>query len=207
MGKNIGPKNRIARRFGMHLGLKTNATKVARRIKQAPGVHGPKNKKSATSSFGRQLIEKQKAKLIYGIRERQFRGYVEEASRVKGDSGMTLHRLLESRLDNVIYRMGFAVTRAQARQFVNHGLFIVNGKKMNIPSYSVQSSDEIAIRDNKKNKTLFAAMTDALTKHVAPGWVAVDPVKKTGKVLHMPEEQDFEKLFDVKLIIEYYSQR
>lgn len=207
MAKYIGPKNKIARRFGIHLGLKTNATKVARRIKQAPGVHGPKHRKSATSSFGRQLLEKQKAKLIYGIRERQFRGYVEEAGRKRGDSGKTLQTLLECRLDNVVYRMGFAVTRAQARQFVTHGLFLVNGKKMNIPSYIVKSGDEISIKENKQKKTLFSAITDQLSKHTAPGWVSIDPAKKLGKVLHMPNEEDFEKIFDVKLIIEYYSQR
>ena len=134
MGRNIGPKNKIARRFGINLGLKTNASKVARRIKQAPGVHGPKRQRQTTSSFGKQLIEKQKAKYLYGLRERQFRSYVEEANRREGDSGENLKMLLEKRLDNVVYRMGFASTRAQARQFVGHGMFSVNGKKMNIPS-------------------------------------------------------------------------
>ena len=130
MGRYIGPKNKIARRFGVNLGLKTNSTKVARRLNQMPGVHGPTRRAKTTSSYGKQLAEKQKAKFMYGIRERQFQGYVREANRLEGDSGVNLQRLLEKRFDNVIYRMGFAKTRAQARQIVGHNMFTVNDKKL-----------------------------------------------------------------------------
>lgn len=207
MGRYIGPKNKIARRFGVNLGLKTNPTKVARRLNQRPGVHGGKRQRRSTSSYGKQLVEKQKAKFIYGLRERQFRSYVEEASRQEGDSGINLQQLLEMRLDNVVYRMGFAVTRAQARQFVSHNMFVVNGKKMNIPSYLVKIGDEITLKENKAKKRIFETITDQLSKHTLPSWLSVDAAKKSGNVLHKPSEKDFDKIFDVKLIIEYYSSR
>ncbi|MBI2989623.1 MAG: 30S ribosomal protein S4 [Candidatus Magasanikbacteria bacterium] len=207
MGKYTGPKNKIARRFGLHLGLKTNATKVARRLQQKPGVHGATYKRSSVSSFGKQLIEKQKAKYIYGLRERQFRSYVQKASRLKGDSSVAVQRLLEMRLDNVVYRMGFAGTRAQARQMVNHGLFVVNGKKMNIPSHTVKVGDEIGIKASKKTKKIFEGLSERLAKVDVASWLALNPALMSGKVLSLPQADDFEKLFDIKLIIEYYSSR
>lgn len=206
MGRYIGPKNKIARKFGVNLGLKTNAAKVARRLSQVPGMHGVKRRRSA-SSFGKQLAEKQKAKFIYGLRESQFRRYVEEANRLTGDSGVNLQQLLEMRLDNVIYRLGFADTRAQARQFVSHSMFTVNGKKMNIPSHVVKKGDVIKLKDNKAKKKIFETITDKLAKVELPSWLVVDPTKKEGKVLHKPEDKDFDKVFDVKLIIEFYSSR
>ncbi|OIO19423.1 MAG: 30S ribosomal protein S4 [Candidatus Magasanikbacteria bacterium CG1_02_41_34] len=206
MGRYTGPKNKIARRFGVNLGLKTNAAKVAKRLNQKPGQHGAR-RRSSTSSFGKQLEEKQKAKFIYGLRERQFRGYVEEANRREGDSGVNLNKILESRLDNVIYRMGFAVTRAQARQFVNHAMFTVNGKKLNIPSYLTKVGDEIALRDNKQGKKIFEPITDQLSNAKAPSWLKVDPSAKKGSVLSAPLQEEVENVFDVKLIIEYYSTR
>jgi len=207
MGRNIGPKNKIARRFGVNLGLKTNATKVAKRLSQAPGVHGPKKRRGATSSFGKQLIEKQKAKFVYGLRERQFRAYVNEANRLEGDSGFNLQVVLERRLDNVVYRLGFAATRAQARQMVNHGMFTLNGKKMNIPSHLVRVGDSVELKENKAKKKLFAEITDKLQAVVLPSWLTVDAKAKSGKVVSLPQESDFDKIFDVKLIIEYYSSR
>lgn len=207
MGKYIGPKNKIARRFGVNLGLKSEATKVARRLGQMPGVHGPKKRAKGGSSYSKQLIEKQKAKFIYGIREAQFSRYVKEASSMKGDSGVNLQTILETRLDNVIYRMGFALTRAQARQMVNHGMFTVNGKNLNIPSHIVKVGDVIAVRDKKLKKSLFLDLEEKLTKVQLPSWISVDPKTKSGKILNLPTEQDFNKIFDVKLIIEYFSTR
>ena len=207
MGRYIGPKNKIARRFGVNLGLKTNAAKVARRLAQAPGVHGPKKRRKTRSTYGKQLIEKQKAKYIYGIREKQFSRYVSEAERVTGDSGKNLRELLERRLDNVVYRLGFAKTRAQARQFVSHNMFTLNGKKMNIPSHLVKSGDMIALKKNKERKGVFLEITEQLAQTDTPSWLRVDPKKKEGAVLHMPLEADYDKIFDVKLIIEYYSTR
>lgn len=207
MGRYIGPKNKIARRFGVNLGLKTNATKVARRLSQMPGVHGPSKRKNSTSSYGKQLNEKQKAKYVYGLRERQFRSYVEEAIRQMGDSGLNLQRLLESRMDNVVYRAGFAVTRAQARQMVGHNMFTLNGKKMNIPSHLTRVGDVIEIKETKTKKKIFEKISETLEKANLPSWISVDSKKRSAKITNQPAEMDFDKVFDVKLIIEYYSQR
>jgi small subunit ribosomal protein S4 len=207
MGRDIGPKNKLARRFGINLGLKSNSAKVARRLSQPPGQHGPKKRAGAQSSYGKQLLEKQKAKIIYGLREKQFRGYVEEANRREGDSGVNLQKLLEMRLDNVIYRLGFADTRAQARQFVGHNMFLLNGKKMNIPSHLVKVGDEIQLKENKQKKILFETIAEKLAKIDTPSWLSVDSAKKSGKVLSELQESDFDKIFDVKLITEFYSAR
>lgn len=207
MGRNIGPKNKLARRFGVNLGLKTNAAKVAKRLAQPPGVHGPKKRPGGGSTFGKQLIEKQKAKIVYGLRENQFRRYVQEATRKTGDSGVTLQQILERRLDNMVYRLGFAVTRAQARQMVGHGLFFVNGKKMDIPSYIVNTGDVVSVRPIKAKKKIFELTADNLRSKELPSWLVLDLDKKEGKVLHDPAPEDFDKVFDVKLIIEYYSTR
>ena len=126
---------------------------------------------------------------------------------MKGDSGVNLQTILETRLDNVIYRMGFALTRAQARQMVNHGMFTVNGKNLNIPSHIVKVGDVIAVRDKKLKKSLFLDLEEKLTKVQLPSWISVDPKTKSGKILNLPTEQDFDKIFDVKLIIEYFSTR
>lgn len=207
MGKYIGPTVKISRRFNTNLGHKSSPTKVARRLGQAPGVHGGKRRRRSLSSFGKQLAEKQKAKLIYGIREKQFRSYVDKASRMQGDSGVNLQALLERRLDNVVFRLGFALTRAQARQMVSHSIFTVNGKKMNVPSYIVSEGDVVAVKENKKQKKLFEGIAEKLEKHEAPSWLSVDPSTLSGKVLGEPAKQDKELAFDVKLITEYYSSR
>jgi len=207
MGRNIGPKNKIARRFGIDLGLKSNPTKVAKRLSQPPGVHGPKKRPGAATGYGKQLMEKQKAKLIYGLRERQFSNLVAEATRHKGDSSVFLLKMLEERIDNVVYRLGFALTRNQARQMVSHNMFLLNGKKMNIPSHRVNASDIISLKDNKKNKKLFEGMAEKLGKADLPSWLSVDANKLSGKVLGEPKAEDFEKIIDVKLIIEFYSAR
>ncbi len=207
MGRYIGPKNKIARRFGVNLGLKINPAKVARRLNQSPGVQGKSRRRRSTSSYGKQLLEKQKAKFTYGLRERQLRRYVNEANRLEGDSGLNLQRILEMRLDNVVYRLGFADTRAQARQFVSHGMFTLNNKKMNIPSHITRTHDVIALRENKTKKTIFVDISDKLAQVETPSWLSLDPRSKSGKVLHAPTADDFDKIFDVKLIIEYYSSR
>ena len=207
MGRTIGPKNKLARRFGISLGLKTNVAKVSRRLSQKPGVHGPNAKRASVSGYGKQLIEKQKAKIIYGLRERQFSRYVKEATRQVGDSGVNVLRMLETRLDNVVYRLGFADTRAQARQMVTHGMFNVNGRYLNIPSAVVKIGDVITIKENKKQKTLFANISEKLSKHTAPSWLFSDSALVSGKMLSLPLDTDFDKSFDVQLIIEFYSTR
>lgn len=207
MGRNIGSKNKISRRFNLNLGLKTNASKVARRLNQPPGVHVSKRRQS-TSSYGKQLLEKQKAKIIYGLREKQMNRYIKKATAMTGDSGLNLQRMLEMRMDNLVYRAGFAVTRSQARQFVGHNMFLLNGKKMNIPSHTVRLEDVVSLKENKANKKkIFEGIDEKLSKHNLPSWLNVDPAKKSAKVIGLPQTVDFEKLFDVKLVIEYYSTR
>lgn len=207
MGRTIGPTNKIARRFGVNLGLKSNPVKVARRLNQPPGVHGPSGKRKSVSNFGKQLLEKQKAKILYGMRERQFRRYVDIATRMTGDSGVHLQQMLEMRLDNVVYRAGFALTRAQARQMVNHGMFIVNGKRIDIPSHIVRAGDMVALKENKRKKKLFETIEETLAKKEAPSWLSVDAAQAAVKVTGKPASADLERLFDVKRIIEYYSTR
>ena len=176
-------------------------------MSQPPGMHGVKKRRPSSTSYGRQLIEKQKAKYIYGIREAQFRRYVAEATRRRGDSSVYLQQLLELRLDNVIYRLGFALTRAQARQFVSHGMFQVNRKNMNIPSHILRVGDAITLKENKAKKKLFADIAARLAQAPTRSWLTIDPAAKTGKVTSLPGEKDFDKAFDVKFIIEYYSSR
>lgn len=208
MGRFIGPKNKIARRFGINLGLKTNPVKVAKRLSQPPGVHGPKKRPGmGLTGYGKQLAEKQKAKYIYGLREAQFKRYVEKATSMTGDSSISLQRLLELRLDNVIYRLGFAETRAQARQFVGHGMFKVNNENLNIPSHILKIGDVITVKENKAKKKIFENISEKLSKKELGSWLSVDPEKSSGKVLNLPAEKDFDRTFDVKLIIEYYSTR
>ena len=206
MARYTGPRNKRARRIGQDLGLKTNPKSLERRINTLPGTHGRKGK-GKVSDFGIQLNEKQKAKAVYGIRERQFRKYVEKASTMAGDSGVNLQEMLEMRMDNVVYRMGFATTRAQARQFVSHSMFTLNGKKMNIPSHIVRVGDIIALKENKQKKQIFENVSDRLQSQEVASWILVDAAAKSGKILTKPTERDFEKVFDVKLITEYYSTR
>lgn len=207
MGRNIGPKNKISRRFGINLGLKTNPVKVAKRLSQPPGVHGPKKRGGPASGFGKQLAEKQKAKFIFGLREAQFSKYVKEAARMTGDSSVNLQQLLERRLDNVVYKFGFAITRAQARQMVGHKLFLVNGKSMNVPSYLVKIGDIVELKASKQKSRAFEGLEERMSKLELPSWLTLDLAKKSGKVLGTPADTDFEKSFDTKLIIEYYSTR
>ncbi|OGH64354.1 MAG: 30S ribosomal protein S4 [Candidatus Magasanikbacteria bacterium RIFCSPHIGHO2_01_FULL_41_23] len=207
MGRYTGPRNKIARRLGVNLGLKTNPAKVARRLSQKPGVHGPNKRPKAPSSYGRQLLEKQKAKFIYGLRENQLRRYVTEATRLKGNSGTYLLQLLEMRFDNVVYRLGFAGTRAQARQMVTHGMFFLNNKKLSIPSHTVSIGDVVSIKPSKTKKKLFENIGDKLETQQLPSWLTNEPKALTGKVVSEPSKDDAEHLFDVTLIIEYFSTR
>ncbi|PSO46049.1 MAG: 30S ribosomal protein S4 [Parcubacteria group bacterium QH_9_35_7] len=206
MGRYTGPKNKIARKYGVNLGLKTDSSKVSRRLEQPPGEHGEKRKRGR-SVYGRQLDEKQKAKFMYGVRENKFKNYFEKAVQAEGNTGIKMQELLERRLDNVVYRLGFAVTRAQARQFVNHGMFEVDGRSIDIPSYQVDIDNVIRLKENKRDKGPFLEISEQLQNADLPSWLSVDSTEKEGKVLHMPEEDDFEQVFDIKLIIEYYSAR
>lgn len=171
-----------------------------------PGMHGRKSGfKRKVSDYSRQLREKQKARRIYGIMERQFRRYFAVASRSKGLTGAMLLVLLELRLDNVVYRLGFADSRAQARQLVRHGHFTVNGRKVNIPSYQVKQGDVIAVRDGSRDSIYFKDLQDRLSDRIVPQWMSLDMAGFAGRVLEQPSRQDIDAPLNEQLIVEFYS--
>lgn len=202
MARRLGSKTKASRRYGVVLHPK--AEKVLAKRNYPPGPHGPKGRGKLTG-YGSQLAEKQKAKLSYGVLERQFSRYYEEAMRRTGDSGLHLLQLLEMRLDNVVFRIGFASSRDQARQMVNHGHFLVNGKRVTIPSYQVKSGDVVSIRPQSAKSKLFESAAERLKSVEPRSWLVVNPDDLTGKVTDAPKFDDIQPLFDVKAVIEFYS--
>lgn len=199
-------KCRLCRREGAKLFLKgdkcySDKCPFAKRP-VAPGVHGAGRKK--VSEYGQQLREKQKVKRIYGVQEGQFRAYYETADRMKGITGENMLSLLERRLDNVIFRMGLGVSRAQARQLVNHGHFTVNGKKVNIPSYIVKVGDVVAVKENKTSNKYFEAIKSAKAANL-PKWLEFNPEKLEGKVIALPARDDIDSQIAEHMIVELYS--
>ena len=198
---------RICRREGQKLFLKgsrcyTDKCAISRR-NYAPGEHGQKRAK--LSEYGIQLREKQKTKAFYGVRENQFRKYFEMASTQKGITGENLLTLLESRLDNVVYRLGYGSSRPQARLLVNHGLFEVNGRKVSIPSYLVKAGDVITVRENKKDKTIIKTNIEANASRPVPSWLEKDVKNSSGKVLRLASREDVDIPVEEHLIVELYS--
>mgnify|MGYP000517589553 CR=1 FL=1 len=208
MGRNTEPKCKQCRREGEKLYLKGEKClgpkcPVTRRA-FPPGQHGPTSRAKVTP-FGVQLREKQKAKRIYGLMERQFEGYFSKAAGRMGDTGVFLKQYLEMRLDNVAFRLGLGKSRAQARQLTTHGLFTVNGKNVNIPSYQLRAGDLISIKASKVNKGAFKELKERLSKHQPPAWLSMDAATVTGKVLNRPTAEELDQSFDSKLIVEFYS--
>ena len=172
----------------------------------APGMHGKKGTfKHKESDFALQLREKQKARRFYGVQERQFRRYFASAQRVKGMTGVNLLQTLERRLDNVVYRLGIADSRPQARQLVRHGHFTLNGHNHNVPSYLVQMGDVIAVRDNSRSNGYFKTLADRLGQRSVPEWLQFDENNYSARVVAMPERQGLEIPLKEQLIVEYYS--
>ncbi|MCF6097639.1 30S ribosomal protein S4 [Thermovorax subterraneus] len=207
MARYTGPVCRLCRREGIKLYLKgercyTPKCAIDRRG-YAPGQHGQMKRK--LTEYGLQLREKQKAKRIYGVLEQQFKIYFEEASRRKGVTGENLLRLLECRLDNVVYRLGFAKSRAQARQIVRHGHIEVNGKKVDIPSYQVRPGDVIAVREKSRSLELFKEMAELGKGKVMPEWLSVNYDTLSGEVLRYPNREDIDVPIQEHLIVELYS--
>ena len=207
MARYTGATCRLCRREGQKLFLKgdrcyTDKCAFVRRS-YAPGQHGAAKKK--LSNYGVQLREKQKARRIYGVLEGQFRHYYEKADHMKGITGENLLMLLEMRLDNVVYRLGFGTSRAQARQFVNHGQFEVNGKKVNIPSYLVKAGDVITVRESKKDNATLKANIEESAKRPVPAWLERDTEKLSGKVIKLASREDIEIPIEEHLIVELYS--
>ncbi len=208
MGRNTEPKCKQCRREGEKLYLKGEKClgpkcPVTRRA-FPPGQHGPTSRAKITP-FGVQLRQKQKAKRIYGLMEKQFENYFMKAASRQGDTGVFLKQFLEMRFDNIAYRLGFAKSRAQARQMVGHGLLTVNGKSVDIPSYQLRAGDIVAIKENKVHKGAFKELKDRLSKHQAPGWLTIDASAATGKIINRPTAEELEQGFDAKLIVEFYS--
>lgn len=205
MARYTGPVCKLCRREGVRLYLKsekcyTDKCPIARRP-YAPGQHGQGRKK--VTNYGIQLREKQKAKRIYGVLESQFRGYYEKAESQKGIAGENLVRLLETRLDNVVFRLGFGGSRPEARQLVRHGHFTVNGVKVNIPSYQVKVGDVVALKEKSKASEKFKAMAEVATN--APAWLTVDKDKMEASVVALPQREDVDIPVNETLIVELYS--
>ena len=208
MARYTGPTCKLARREGSDLNLKSPARAIDSKCKleQKPGQHGPVARKGKLSDYATQLREKQKVKRIYGLLERQFRGYYAKAARRKGNTGESLLQMLEQRLDNVIYRMGFAVTRPQARQLVSHKGVLVNGKTVNLPSYQVKAGDAIQLSEKaQKHLNVTEALTLAQQMDLTPGWCEVDAKKFSGVFKAVPDRADLPSDINEALIVELYS--
>lgn len=206
MARYLGPKAKLSRREGTDLFLKSARRAISDKAKfdSKPGQHG-RTSGSRTSDFGLQLREKQKVKRMYGVLERQFRRYFEEAERRKGNTGVNLLTLLESRLDNVVYRMGFGSTRAEARQLVSHRAITVNGQIVNIASYLVKVGDTVAVREKSKKQLRIVDAVKLAESQGMPAWVQVDGSKLEGVFKKVPDRDEFGADIKEALIVELYS--
>jgi len=206
VARYIGPKAKLSRREGTDLFLKSARRSLDSKCKLdvKPGQHGLKSG-ARTSDFGNQLREKQKVKRMYGVLERQFRRYFAEAERRKGNTGDNLLQLLESRLDNVAYRMGFGSTRSEARQLVSHKALTVNGEVVNIPSYKVKANDVVAVREKSKKQTRIVESLSLAEQVGMAAWVSVDSKKMEGTFKRLPDRSEFANDVNESLIIELYS--
>ena len=207
MARTIEPDCRQCRREGCKLFLKgercTTKKCAMERRPVIPGQHGNSKRRVAFSEYGTQLREKQKVKRMYGVLEKQFRDYYEEANKMKGVTGENMLSLVERRLDNVVYRMGIGASRKQARQIVNHGLITVNGKRVNIASYRVKAGDVVAIKENKQDNEMFKSLRGS--KVVMPKWVEFDTNTFVGKIVTLPTREDVDADIKEQLIVELYS--
>ena len=206
MARYLGPKAKLSRREGTDLLLKSARRSISDKAKfdSKPGQHG-RTSGQRTSDFGVQLREKQKVKRTYGVLERQFRRYFAEADRRRGNTGANLLFLLESRLDNVVFRMGFASTRAEARQIVSHKAIEVNGKSVNIPSYSVKAGDVVAVREKSKKQARVIEALELAKQIGFPAWVEVSTDKAEGVFKKTPDRDEFASDINESLVVELYS--
>ena len=207
MAKYIDADCRLCRREGCKLFLKGDRCLTKKcafeRRPTAPGAHGNEKSMKRPSEYSIQLREKQKVKRLYGLLEKQFRGYYDKAQKSKNVTGAEMLSLIERRLDNVVYRLGFGASRAQARQFVNHGLITVNGKVVDIPSYEVKVNDVVSVKESKRDYEVFKSLKDV--KVVCPKWLQLDMQKLEGKVIAKPQRDDIDGNIRETLIVELYS--
>ncbi len=205
MARYLGPKCKLSRREGTDLMHKSRARALDSKCKldKIPGQHA--DRRTRLSDYGVQLREKQKLRRIYGVLERQFRNYYKAASRIKGSTGENLLQLLECRLDNVVYRMGFASTRSEARQLVSHKAILVNGVSVNIPSYQVKASDVVAVREKAKKQLRIKDALNVAEQYGIPEWVEVDAGKMEGVFKSVPDRSDLPSEINESLVVELYS--
>ncbi len=205
MARYLGPKLKLSRREGTDLFLKSGVRAIDSKcnLTTAPGQHGAR--RGRLSDYGIQLREKQKVRRMYGVLEKQFRNYYKEAARIKGNTGENLLQLLESRLDNVVYRMGLASTRAEARQLVSHKAIMVNGRVVNIPSFTVLPEQVVSVREKAKKQARIAAAMELAGQREKPTWVEVDTTKLEGVFKRLPERSDLSADINEQLIVELYS--
>jgi small subunit ribosomal protein S4 len=201
MARYTGPRVRISRRFGIPI---FGPTKYLERRNYGPGVHGPKSRRKHTE-YGLGLIEKQKLRYYYGLMERQFRNVYEKALRKRGVTGVTMLQILETRLDNVVFHLGFATTRAAARQMVSHGHIKVNGRKVSIPSYALKVNDVIEVKDNNVSKQLATKNIELSTSRAVPDWLSMNKDAFKGTVMRVPSREEIQPIANEQAVVEFYS--
>jgi len=201
MARYTGPRVRISRRFGVAI---FGASKYLERRNYGPGMHGPKSRRK-TTDYGQGLLEKQKLRYYYGLLERQFRGVYERALRKRGVTGETMLQLLELRLDNVVYQLGFANTRAGARQMVSHGHIHVNGRGVNVPSCELRVNDVVEVRDKSVSRQLATKNLETSTSRAVPDWLSLNKEAFRGTVARMPTREDIQPVANEQAVVEFYS--
>jgi len=201
MARYTGPRVRISRRFGAPI---FGPTKYLERRNYGPGVHGPKSRRKSTD-YGLGLIEKQKLKYYYGLLERQFRGVYEKALKRRGVTGEQMLQILETRLDNVIFHLGFANTRAAARQMVSHGHVLVNGRKVNVPSYSLKVNNVVEIKNNNVSRQLATKNMEISTSRSVPDWLLLNKEEFKGTIMRIPTRDEIQPIANEQAVVEFYS--
>lgn len=201
MSRYTGPRTRISRRFGIPM---FGPDKYLERRNYGPGVHGPKSRRKHTE-YGLGLIEKQKLRYFYGLQERQFRGVYEKALKRRGVTGEQMLQILETRLDNIVYHLGFATTRAAARQMVAHGHVKVNGRKVSIPSFAVKVNDVIEAKDNNVSKQLATKNMELSTSRTVPEWLSLDKAAFKGTLVRVPTRDEIQPIANEQAVVEFYS--
>ena len=201
MARYTGPRTRISRRFGIPM---FGPDKYLERRNYGPGVHGPKSRRKHTD-YGLGLIEKQKLRYFYGLMERQFRGVYEKALKRRGVTGEQMLQILETRLDNVAYHLGFGITRSAARQMVNHGHIKVNGRKVNVPSYALKVNDVIEVRESNVSRQLATKNLELATSKVVPDWITLNKDAFKGTVMRIPTREEIQPIANVQAVVEFYS--
>jgi len=201
MARYTGPRVRISRRFGVPI---FGPTKYLERRNYGPGVHGPKSRRKSTD-YGLGLIEKQKLRYYYGLMEKQFRGVYEKAKNKRGVTGETMLQILETRLDNVAFHLGFGNTRAAARQLVGHGHVTVNGRKVSIPSYALKVNDVISIKNNNVSRQLATKSMEISTSRSVPDWISLNKEEFKGTVMRIPTRDEIQPIANEQAVVEFYS--